>query len=114
MFGIFVLWRDRLAPFASKCFHIYGLHVTKIIDLGNKALSSLLTIFNACWGYHVWPWTESEVVFIGKPTKAYHECSSYRPLSISSHNLHKQSRMQDFGIYLSRYAVENCAVQIQR
>ena len=105
-FSILGLWRDRFAPFASNCFDIDGLHVTMIIDLCNKALSSLLTVFNACWEYHVWPWTESEVVFIGKPTKAYHECSSYRPLTISSHNLPKQSRVQDFGIYSSRYAVK--------
>ena len=39
-----------------------------------------------CWEYHVWPWTESRVSFIRKLNKErYDECSSYRPLSISSH-----------------------------
>ena len=34
----------------------------------------------------MWPWTESRVVFVRKPNKErYDECSSYRPLSISSH-----------------------------
>ena len=35
----------------------------------------------------MWPWTDSRVVFIRKPNnERYDECSSYRPLSISSHN----------------------------
>ena len=57
-----------------------------IKNLGTKALRFLLNIFNACWEYQVWPWTESRVVFIRKPNKErYDECPSYRPLSISSH-----------------------------
>ena len=67
-------------------FDIDGLHLTMIKNLGTKALLFPLNIFNACWEYHVWPWTESRVVFIRKPNKErYDECFSYRPLSISSH-----------------------------
>ena len=70
----------------TKSFDIDGLHLTMIKNLGTKALLFLLNIFNVCWEYHVWPWTESRVVFIRKPNKErYYECSSYRPLSISSH-----------------------------
>ena len=70
----------------TKSFDIDGLHLTMIKHLGTKALHFLLNIFNTCWEYHVWPWTESRVVFIRKPNKErYDECSSYRPLSISSH-----------------------------
>ena len=70
----------------TKSFDIDGLHLTMIKNLGTKALLFLLNIFNACWEYHVWPWTDSRVVFIRKPNKErYDECSSYRPLSISSH-----------------------------
>ena len=69
----------------TKSFDIDGLHLT-IKNLGTKALLFLLHIFNACWVYHVWPWTDSRVVFIRKSNKErYDECSSYRPLSISSH-----------------------------
>ena len=70
----------------TKSFDIDGLHLTMIKNLGTKALPFLLNTFNACWEYHVWPWTESRVVFICKPNKErYDECSSNRPLSISSH-----------------------------
>ena len=68
-----------------KSFDIDGLLLTMIKNLGTKALLFLLNIFNACWEYHVWPGTESRVVFIRKPNKErYDECSSYRPLSNSS------------------------------
>ena len=70
----------------TKSFDIDGLHVTMIKNLVTKALLFLLTIFNACWEYHVWPWTESRVVFKRKPNKGrYDECFSYRPLSLSSY-----------------------------
>ena len=70
----------------TKSFDIDGLHLTMIKNLRTKALLFLLNIFNACWEYHVWPWTDSRVVFIRNPNKErYDECSSYRPLSISSH-----------------------------
>ena len=70
----------------TKSFDIDGLHLTMIKNLGTRALLFLLNTFNACWEYHVWPWTDSRVVFIRKPNKErYDECSSYRPLSISSH-----------------------------
>ena len=73
---------------------IVGLHLTMIKNLGTKALLFLLNIFNACWEYHVWPWTESRVVFIRKPNKErYDECPSYRPLSISSHISKKLKRI---------------------
>ena len=59
----------------TKSFDIDGLHLTMIKILGTKALLFLLIIFNACWEYHVWPWTESRVVFIRKPNKErYYEC----------------------------------------
>ena len=70
----------------TKSFDIDGVHLTMIKNLATKALLFLLNTFNACWEYHVWPWTESRVVFIRKPNKErYDECSSYRPHSISSH-----------------------------
>ena len=53
----------------TKSFDIDGLHVTMIEILGPKALLFLLTIYNACWEYHMWPWTESRVVFIRKPNR---------------------------------------------
>ena len=54
--------------------------------LGNYARTFLLEIFNKCWKEAVWPWTQSRVIFIRKPNKAKHDdCSSYRPLNISSH-----------------------------
>ena len=60
----------------TKSFDIDGLHLTMIKNLGSKALLFLLNIFNACWEYHVWPWTDSRVVFIRKPNKErYDECS---------------------------------------
>ena len=68
----------------TKSFDIDGLHLTMIKNLGTKALLSLPNIFNACWEYHVWPWTESRVVFIRKTNKKRYEPFSYRPLPISS------------------------------
>ena len=45
----------------TESFGIDCLHVTMIKKLGTKALLFLLTIFNACWEYYVWPWKESRV-----------------------------------------------------
>ena len=37
-------------------------------------------------GRDIWPWNISKVVFIRKPNKnSYSDCSSFRPLTISSH-----------------------------
>ena len=46
----------------------------------------LLQTFNNCWETESWPWKESRVNFFREPKKEkYDDCSSYRPLSISSH-----------------------------
>ena len=63
-----------------------GFHVKMIKNLGVNAKTLLLEIFKTCWEHAVWPWSLSRIVFIRKPNKdRYDECSSYRPLSISSH-----------------------------
>ena len=63
-----------------------GFHVKMIKNLGVNAKTFLLEIFNTCWEHAVWPCSLSRIVFIRKPNKdRYDDCSSYRPLSISSH-----------------------------
>ena len=71
----------------NKSFDIDGLHSTMIKTLGIKALFFLPNVFNACWEYQCGHGRSHEsVIFIRKPNKErYDECSSYRPLSISSH-----------------------------
>ena len=46
----------------------------------------LLFLFNTCWITSTWPWNLSRITLMKKPgKKSYKRCSSYRPLSISSH-----------------------------
>ena len=46
----------------------------------------LLFLFNTCWITSTWPWNISRITLIKKPGKKFFkQCSSYRPLSISSH-----------------------------
>ena len=46
----------------------------------------LLFLFNTCWITSTWPWNKSRITLIKKPgKKSYEQCSSYKPLSISSH-----------------------------
>ena len=45
------------------------LDVTMITNSDTKVLLFLLTIFNACWEYHVWPRMESRVVSKREPNE---------------------------------------------
>ena len=46
----------------------------------------LFFLFNTCWITSTWPWNISRITLMKKPgKKSYEQCSSYRPLSISSH-----------------------------
>ena len=70
----------------TRSFDTDDIHLSMIKNLGYKARELLLQIFNNCWETASWPWKESRVIFIRKPNKErYDDCSSYRPLSISSH-----------------------------
>ena len=69
----------------SRSFDTDGIHLSIIKNMGFKAREMLLQIFNNCWETASWPWDESRVSIIRKPKKErYDDCSSYRPLSISS------------------------------
>ena len=70
----------------TRSFNTDGIHLSMIKNMGYKAREMLLQSFNNCWEIASWPWKKSRVVFIRKPNKGrYDDCSSYRPLSISSH-----------------------------
>ena len=46
----------------------------------------LVNLFSSCLTNSQWPWTESRVLFIKKPSKPdYTNSSAYRPLCMSSH-----------------------------
>ena len=55
--------------------------------IGPKFMRLLLQLYNECWQKSNWPWFKARILFIRKPNKeSYLLCSSFRPLSISSHN----------------------------
>ena len=82
---------EELKDALKKCpstnsFDPDGFHIQMMKELDNYARTFFLGIFNNFWNEAVWPWTQSRVSFIRKPNKAkYDDCSSYRPLIISSH-----------------------------
>ena len=62
-------------------------HSTLFKHIGPKFMSLLLQLYNECWQKSNWPWFKARILFIRKPNKeSYLLCSSFRPLSISSHN----------------------------
>ena len=70
----------------TSSFDTDGVHLSMIRNMGYKAREMLLQTFNNCRETASWPWKESRVIFTRKPNKErYDDCSSYRPLSISSH-----------------------------
>ena len=70
----------------TRSFDTDGIYLSMIKNMGYKAREMLLQFFNNCWEIASWPWKKSRVIFIRKQNKRrYDDCSSYRPLSISSH-----------------------------
>ena len=66
-------------------FDIDNLHIMILKHLGSRAKLAVLHLFNKCWAEGIWPWNISKVIFIRKTKKSYSNCSSFRPLTISSH-----------------------------
>ena len=57
-----------------------------IVSSGPNFRTCLVNLFNSCLINSQWPWTESRVLFIKKPSKPdYTDPSAYRPLCMSSH-----------------------------
>ena len=57
-----------------------------IVKSGSKFCTCLVNLFNSCLTNSVWPWTESHVLFIKKPSKPdYTNPSAYRLICMSSH-----------------------------
>ena len=70
----------------TRSFDTDGIHQSMIKNMRYKARELFLQSFNNCWETASWPGKESRVIFIRKPNKErFDDCSSYRPLSISSH-----------------------------
>ena len=77
---------DALRKCRSSSFDNDMIHVTMLKKLGANMKNLLLFLFNTCWITSTWPWNISRITLIKKPgKKSYEQCSSYRPLSISSH-----------------------------
>ena len=94
------IWQQNapvLSTFASVMgicsmgLHVMGLHVTMIKNLSTKVLFFQLTTFNASWEHHVWPWTQSQVVFIRKAKKRNDETKYH---SIALPTLHTAAHAQ--------------------
>ena len=63
-----------------------NFHPNMIFKSGPKFRTGPMNLFNSCLTNKVWPWTESRVLFIGKPSKPdYTDPSAYRPICMSSH-----------------------------
>ena len=71
---------------ATGSFDIDNLQILILKHLGSRAKLAVLHLFNKCWAEGIWLWYISKVIFFRKPNKkSYSECSSFRPLTISSH-----------------------------
>ena len=71
---------------STRSFDADGIHLSMVKNMGYKTREMLLQIFNNCWETASRLGKESRVLFIRKLNKKrYDDCSSYRPLSISSH-----------------------------
>ena len=70
----------------GKSFDHIGFYPVMWQHLGPLALNSLANLFNLCLIQSVWPWSESEVIFLrkcGKPS--YAKSGAYRSICISSY-----------------------------
>ena len=77
---------ETLKNCRSSLFDNDMIHVTMLKKLEPNMKNLLLFLFNTCWITSTWPWNISRITLIKKPgTKSYEQCSSYRPLSNSSH-----------------------------
>ena len=71
---------------SSNSFDPDGFNIQMMKKRGDYARTFLLEISNKRWNEAVWPWTQSRVIFIRDRSKTKcDDCSSYRPLTISSH-----------------------------
>ena len=50
-----------------------GVHPEILKPLGPLSSLCLLNLFNKCWNETKWPWTDSKVVFMKKPSKTNFE-----------------------------------------
>ena len=77
---------EALKDCRSSSFDNDMIHVTMLKQLGANMKNLLLFLFNTSWITSTWPWNISRITPIKKPgKKSYEQCSSHRPLSISSH-----------------------------
>ena len=64
----------------------FNFHPAMFRHLGNKAMDSLLRLFNICLKNHKWVWDGAEVIFLRKAGKdSYSKPGSYRPICITSY-----------------------------
>ena len=70
----------------GKRFDNYGFHPTMWKYMSILSLQFLLNLFNLCLAQGIWPWENSEVIFIRKTGKpSYEKPGAYRPISITSY-----------------------------
>ena len=71
---------------AGKSFDNYGFHPSMRKYMGTLSLQFFTNLFNICLAQGVWPWENSEVIFIWKAGKPlYAKPGAYRPISITSY-----------------------------
>ena len=62
------------------------IHPKMLRHFGPSMKLAILELFNECWNNAEWLWSLSRISSLRKPnTESYDICSSYRPLSSSSH-----------------------------
>ena len=71
---------------AAKSFDNCDFHPTMWKYMGILSIQFLLNLFNLCLAQGVWPWENSEVIFMRKTGKpSYEKPGAYRPISITSY-----------------------------
>ena len=64
----------------------FNFHPKMFSHLGEKAMSTIETLFNLCLEKHIWVWNGAQVIFLRKAGKdSYSKPGSYRPICITAY-----------------------------